>query len=365
MILLFNIKVTDQPWIRYQRADWLPVYRRGDIFKYCLASYSSMRSLISKAVFYIELAPEYAERQEELEAYIYHLFPDCLLRWHRNYYCRDWRASFEKDIAPVEDDLVWLACNDDHIFIDYSLDVIKDGLRILQEDPNPYSIIYYSHWPEQMNLHNLWNSSLVSGGNYVCSPWCTYDSIMILKKERLRHYWFDHDFGDLEVFRTDSIHQINLQMNEPAYAPTRELVRHYDGYSHVGNMQNIVPPLFIPHGFFERNMTIRYGYSNRDEKTVNVNPLSSNYFAATPGGTDYRWTLEDIPLFWKDRISRIDCKHDVDESMMKHKRNEAFLAMTHVPMNAFNIHFDGRKSPPPHWFANHLRAANLLSFRVS
>ena len=70
MILLINVKITAYGLSHYDRAAWLPKSNRMDIFKYCLASYATMLPLISKCEFYIELAPEFINRRDELEEYI-------------------------------------------------------------------------------------------------------------------------------------------------------------------------------------------------------------------------------------------------------------------------------------------------------
>ena len=72
------------------------------------------------------------------------------------------------------------------------------------------------------------------------------------------------------------------------YVPTRELVRHFDGYGHVGKLNNISPPLFIPKGFFEKEIKIKYGFNERDNEYTNFNPSSEFLYAYSNEGTDYR-----------------------------------------------------------------------------
>ena len=362
MILLFNTKITQYGLSYYHRADWLPRFDRVAIFKYCLASYSVLTPLISKSVFFVELAPEFADRQQELETYIKDLFPECNLYWYRNFYTRDWRANWDKIVGDSSDDSIWFAGNDDHIFLDYDLDVVAAGLKVLSNDPNPMSAIFYSHWAAACRMSHHYNAIPTECGNYVKFDWRTYDAIRIIKTERFRHYWFDNDFGDTPVYRTDNLFHEGHSITAPVYVPTRELVRHYDGDSHLMNglpqpfdIANVAPPLVIPPGFFEKDIKIRIGYDNRVEGWVNLNPAAQWLYTANPTGADYRWTLDDIPLFWRDRISTVDVSPNYDAALMLQARNSAVLAMTRIPMNCYNILFYQQNTPPRDWFTQHLR----------
>jgi hypothetical protein len=62
------------------------------------------------------------------------------------------------------------------------------------------------------------------------------------------------------------------------------------------------------------------------------------YKAVNTSGTDYKWTLNDIPEFWKSRISKIEAS-PIIEDLMKEYRNRAVL-------NMFN--FEGYKLIEPY-----------------
>ena len=79
---------------------------------------------------------------------------------------------------------------------------------------------------------------------------------------------------------------------------------------------NICPSLSIPNGFFESKIKIRYGYNDYKEGWVNINPKSNNHYAFNKNGVDYKITLEDLPLFWKDRIIEIDKNKNINEEEM-------------------------------------------------
>ena len=355
MILLFNVKITSQGLSYYHRNQWLPVYDRMDIFKYCLSSYSALLPLLTKCLFYIQIEPEFQHRQAELESWIRGLFPaDKLeLHWYRINYTRDWRTLSEQF---DDNDLIWFAGNDDHIFIDYNLDVVRAGIKLLNEDPDPWSVIYYSHWPEQMRLSVHHGGELTADKNYIKFTWRTFDAIRIVKGIRFKRYWQDNDYGDEIVFRTDTLWHKGYQLTGPVYTPTRELVRHYDGYSHVSpHIINLAPPLVIPPGFFNKEMRVRIGYEDRDESATNLYSAAQFLHAAQPQGTDYRWTIEDLPLFWKDRIADVDVNLDQHINALHQARDAAFIATTRVPMHCYSTDFDHTGAAPTEWFSNHLR----------
>jgi hypothetical protein len=357
MILLFNVKITSQGLSYYHRNNWLPKSDRLDIFKYCLASYTALLPVFSKCLFFIQLDPEFANRKLELEQFITEHFPQDKLElfWYRNNYTRDWRELCDRYFTDPKE-LIWFAGNDDHIFIDYDLDVVRAGIELLNADPDPLSAIYYSHWPEQMRLSLHHQGQLTADKNYIKFTWRTFDAIRIIKTERFRRYWFETNFGDEIVFRTDTLWHAGVQMTGPVYAPTRELVRHYDGYSHVSpQIINLAPPLFIPPGFFENEMKVRIGFSDHLPDWTNFNPLAQWLYAAHPHGTDYRWIGDDIPLFWQSRIKILASNSEIDNMKLAKARDSAFLAATRIPMICYSTNFDHTGGAPEEWFSNHMR----------
>lgn len=355
MILLLNVKVTSQGLSYYHRSPWLPNFDRLDIFKYCLASYAALLPKLTKCLLYIQLESEFLHRKTELESYIQSIFPaDKLeLNWYRNNYTREWRALSERF---SDDEIIWFAGNDDHIFIDSNLDLVQASIDNLQSDPNPYSVVYYSHWPEQMRLSMHYNGELTPDGNFIKFEWRTFDGIRIFKAARFKRYWQDNELGDQLVFRTDTLYHIGYQLTAPVYAPLREMVRHYDGYSHVSpHIINVAPPLVIPHGFFNNNIKIKIGYAENTPEYVRFDPLAATLYAADINGADYRWVAEDIPLFWKDRISVIDQNPNADTETLINERNSAYVNSTRIPMNCYQINFGSDNTVPIEWLEKHFK----------
>jgi hypothetical protein len=362
MILFFNIIVTSDGISKYHRYEWLPVYDRVNIFKYCLSSYTALKPLITKSIFYVELGKEFEDRKEDLERYILNLYPDCELNWYRNTSAQQWRDTCEKHFKP--DDLIWYSGNDDHIFIDYDLDVVCDGIKLLSEDPDPMAIMYYSHWQEQCRLSNFKNGTLTESGNFVKFTYSNFDSIQLLKGIRMTAYWSDTKLDGMLLRRTDALNDY-YRVESTFYAPTRELVRHYDGYSHLGAnwaeggtqspyLSNVAPPLVIPPGFFDNNIKIRFGFKERKEGWI-TSDCMSNLYTAKQDGVDCRWLESDIPLFLRDKITEIEYSPDYNLSEQTKNRDAAFAITTRLPMWMFGQYHGTENVAPIEWYRNHFK----------
>ena len=119
--------------------------------------------------------------------------------------------------------------------------------------------------------------------------------------------------------------------------PLKELCRHYDGYQHVRPTitNNQCPVIEIPPGFFEDDIKIRYGYDDYKDGWVNINPKNPYYYAYDKLGTDYKFTLNDLPLIWKDKISVVDSNNIDDEEMLTCRLKAIFDMVSTSPY--FNI----------------------------
>ena len=366
MIVLFNVKITDvkmtHPYAGtvYDRAAWSPVSNRFDIFKYCLASRAVMAPVVDKFVFYIDLA-EFIHRQAELEEFMLSIFPPdkIEIHWHRIDRTQKWRALCNNQFTN-DNELIWYEGNDDHIFIDSNLDMIRASINTLNADPDPMAVMYYSHWPEQMRMSLLHQGELTADGDFIKFLWDTVDSLLLMKASRFKRCWFETDCGEDNMYRSDSLGwQYGLKIPGTVYSPTRELIRHYDGYSHVGELLGtIAPPLYVPMGFFENKMKVRVGYPERKEGWTNLYSGAERLYSIDPNGHEARWINEDIPLFWRSHIADLDVNPTQDIELLKKARNAAFLAMTRIPMKAHGHEF-GTECHPKEWFTKHLLSVKL------
>lgn len=352
MQLLINIFLTGHRLYGYNRYN-LPTSDRYDIFRYTLASYAAVADW-SKCTFYLQLDDQYQAKKDELREYIHGLFgaDKCTIYWHRNVFTRDWRLA-APEILDHPDRLIWMTCNDDHVFIDYDRAMVDEVVGHMLADPEPLTACYFSHWPEVIRVAAREVEEVK--GNFVSYHWNVHDSIQIITQEVFRKYWFDYDFGDRSVTRTDVIHDYtDPKMVMKCYVPTREMCRHFDGYSHVTNLSNSTPPLTVPPGFFENDIKVLYCSHERRDGWTHLNPLASDYYAADKFGTDYKWMLEDMPLAWKGRVSKVEVGKKVPHDQLCRARNEARMAATRGVENCFCRH--QLPLPPDEWFKNQMRS---------
>jgi hypothetical protein len=348
MILFCNTFITETPvnpsW-GYQKKTPrinLKSFSSFDVFKYSLASLAVAYDW-SKVIFRISLDDCYKNRQDELEQFIKSEFNKCdlILEWKRNEYQNEWK----KDYDLLDNNLIWYYCNHDHIFIDSSKDYLVSLVNDIRNEK--LCSVGFSHWPEcvrtvkqgfhpyplnlpaQSPTYNIQN-------NYVSVDSTNFDSIQIITKELYYSWWFDGNFNHIKLPRPDyfgiGLAEIKPVPTHKTISPLKELCRHFDGYQHVQPVinNNQCPALDIPIGFFEDDIKIRYGYDDYKEGWININPKNPNYYAYNTTGTDYKFTLHDLPLVWKSKISTIDSNPQTDEEEMIQYRLKSVLEMIYT-----------------------------------
>jgi len=354
MIILFNISCSPHRLNGYGRPN-LKHFDRMDVFKYCLSSYAVLSPLVSKYILYVQLEKGWEHRKDDLNDFILKNIPNdkLELHWHRNTTVEEWQNVYN-DLEKINDKVVWFAGNDDHIFVDYDLNCLSGCINALEESA-PLSACFYSHWFETIRMAGRHNASLHPNGHCVNFPWAIHDSIRMVRKEVIKHYFFEKDFRyqNGNFWRWDRIKEFSgndIMLN--TFIPTRELCRHFDGYSHVGNLFNFGPPLEIPPGFFENTMKIRYGWNDGyKEDCVNVNPMNPNLKCVDPvNGVDSRCTLDKIPLFWAGHISEFIINKDINEEEMHLAWENDFKNRIKLTMNTYFESFDENNPPPINWF---------------
>lgn len=356
MIVWFNCKITDvrlNPGsvIRYSLRD----DNRFDVARYSFASFAALEPLVSKFIFNLELADQHAGREAEMEAWLKSLFPvDKLsLHWYRCNNITQWK-EIKQEIDAIDDDLIFPAGNEDHIFMDSNIDVFEEALNTIRASENPYSVLMTSHWPESIRAVHHFKGE--KQGNLVSYKIGNNDAIRVMKKQFFDWYVnIAEGSTDQMLFRTE--HWNNIQLPENLiFVPTKEQFRHFDGYAHVGIGPSYTPPLEIPPGFFDRNVRIRYGFSDRDETAVNINPAAESLRTEDPvNGTDYKWCLGDIPAFWKPFLKETSVATDIDELSLNEARDTNLLLTSRQHFNwpHFGISFNEQNYSPASWLNPH------------
>jgi hypothetical protein len=337
MILFVNTFITnDKPNFKlsYQRGN-LHTDDKLDILKYSLYSFSKAYKW-SKVILYIELDGNYKDSGPELEKYCLELFNgvDIIYKHKRNECQSDWKQSYEL----LDDNLIWYYCNHDHIFFDDNTSYLEELVEIMKDEE--LCSLQFSHWPENIRTAKIGGvappkdpKTYQIHNNHISIVSDNFDSIQIITKELYRRWWFEGEFNHIKLPRPDffgiGLAEIKPVPYHKVIIPLKELCRHYDGYQHVQPVinNNQCPSITIPLGFFENDIKIRYGYNDYKEGWTNINPKNNNYYAYDITGTDYKFTLNDLPLIWKDKISVIDSNANIDDDEMLQHRLKAVFDM--------------------------------------
>ena len=317
-------------------------YNNIDIFKYTLASVVNIYPW-SKVIINVVLHPELESKKEELFDYITDLFQDfnLILNNSRCERQNDWKELYNS----IDDELIFYCCNHDHVFIDYTpiffqrtIDEFKHTFQ------NQFASLYFSHWPEVQNLflnsnpHS--NFGYNSDGSYHLLENFAYtmsdcaDSVQIITKSTYYKWWFIGEFNNKFLPRPDFFGDyIPSTFLKIQVVPYREYFKHFDGYTHICkhdiNLQakatNISCPLYIPLGFFDKNIRLKIGYDNTDKNYVNINLSKPNYTVIDVNGTDLKCFIDEIPYLWKDKITEIDINPEYNENDFILLRNNSII----------------------------------------
>jgi hypothetical protein len=380
MVLLINCFITNQSstggvWEKLRSQGHIGVtmdrgnlksFDKIDILKYTLASYSKCYPW-KRAIIKIQLDEEYnsKENKDSIELFVREEFKniDLIFSTTRNLTQQDWIDTY----SLLNDDLIYYCCNHDHVAMNDSFDYLKEVVESIKTIyKNEYITLSFSHFSENIRTakcgnieHNEYtpsnfNKEYKIEDKYISYNGFCYDSINIISKNLyedwfIKYKWDDvlqlyppntFPSGHIELPRIEGVGNIDLNLlrnkllqiptpEQKIIIPYREIARHFDGYFHQGITNNQAPSLDIPEGFFNNNIKIRYGYNDRKEGWVNINPKNEFYYAFDKTGADYKFTINEIPLFWKNRISKIDINPDIDEEEMVQYRLKNVLEMVY------------------------------------
>jgi len=333
MILFINVFITNNVLNKYDRGLLGEIEDRLSVFKYSLASLAVINW--DYVIIYYELDKSYKSRQQEVDAFINHLFNKPKIYHFRNDNQMKWQLAVNEVLKLDQCNLVWFTCNDDHIFIDYDISYLYSIKKQLLELSQEYKYIscYLSHWPEMVrmikSLSKYGGEIIKDLNDFFLIKWRNIDSIQIINTELLRYWWFENDYGDATLVRTDTPKRLGgvpvISPDTVTLIPYRELVRHYDGYPHVGISINDCPPLLIPDGFFNSDIRIQYCIDKKKDGYLSINPFKDNYTTVDENGADLKCLISEIPIFWKDRVSEIDSKEYLKTTKLISARNRAVL----------------------------------------
>ena len=293
-----------------------------DTFKYSISSLASCYPW-SKVVIYFLLHEEYKPREEELISHIKSEFEeqskdiDIVIRNTRNVFQKEWQETYG---LFNNDNLIFYSGNHDHIFIgeENLFKLAVEEFRSKLEIHEGVSSLRFSHFPELFRSGLLCNhpesddTELESLTHIHKSVVSNSDAIQILSKDLYYKWFWNNDYGDAKIGRTDGpdtnllYGAWNPRFSWPAYSMNYEHIRHFDGYNHVQIGNEKCPALDIPQGYFDKTIRVKFGYNDYYEDCLNVNPFNKKSYAECKSGVDFRYSIEELPSHIKKRISEID-----------------------------------------------------------
>jgi hypothetical protein len=304
--------------------DKYPAYRwqkKIDVVRYTLSSYAE----IPWDKIVIRFVCEDKEDEKSFEDYCRELFPSAKIERRRSATADEYSKALDALSLP-DDSWVFFSPNNDHPYLAKPEKLLKCmdlADRVARENPKNDIGLLFSHFTESM-LDNRptdpqWGyfgfkfKKVVEENElaYITkSNIAPLDSIQVFKLGYLKKI-FGKTKNKGRVIRLEDTEFCSSPYHAVIQiCPKVELCRHYDGYTHL---MDSVPPLFIPPGFFEKLIRIRYGYSTRKDGWVNINP-SSHWLNSE---TDIPIILDDIPYFWRNRVVEVDINPEFKEPTEK------------------------------------------------
>lgn len=282
-----------------------------DVVKYVLASYQP----VPWSHVVIRFECEDVEDTAGFAAYAQELFPQAEVYNQRS----DTAEKWVNHLAPLKrfgNPWVYYSPNNDHPLVGDARDLV-DAVRLAQDVeriyPDHVISVLYSHWTESqsgaapnehdwgMHVHNFATvlgetpaGRVVRNSHFLC------DSIKVFRLDFLLQAFSTTPTKGRLIRLEETGFYLSPSVKEISILPAREVCRHYDGYMHA---ITTTPPLFIPEGFFERQIRVRFGFDDHRDGWVNLNPVQP--YSYLGGVADLRCLVSELPPFWKDRIAEV------------------------------------------------------------
>ena len=304
--------------------DVYPTYRwkrKIDVVKYALSSYAPIKW--DKVVIRFEC--EDADETKGFSEFCINLFPNAKINFERSATASQYFNALSNIDLP-DNAWIFFSPNNDHPYL-ADPNELPRYISILDEIsscyPNNDVGLLYSHYSESILDNRMGDPQwgyfgfkfkkviYEDGDVYVVkSNIAPLDSIQIFRLSYLKQIFSSTKNTGRVIRLEDTEYCSSPDHRYIQVIPKIELCRHYDGYTHL---MNSVPPLFIPDGFFEGEIKIRYGHESGLVGWVNINPLA----IYITNDVDIPIVQEDIPYFWRDRVSVLDVRADFPLDLKK------------------------------------------------
>jgi hypothetical protein len=248
-------------------------YDRFEVFMYTLQSYA--RLPLDRVYLYVELDDGLRNatgRRLHLRDFSKALFGERLITLQHRRLTRqqDWQDEWNHTIAPPHlahaldesNRLIFFCQNDDHPFIDPSLNVLNEGIDQLRADASLFKSLLMTHWGEAVGLISKQDNPVMVG-SYVYAQITMTDSCQIFSLPFLRYlltevhwskplkrldemYRMKQIFGKYVGSRHGGMITTSTALHR-MYVPLREQCRKFDAYmSNAKIPYAVVPQLVLP-----------------------------------------------------------------------------------------------------------------------
>lgn len=313
-------------------------FQKWEITLYTLISYSKLN--FDEALILIEY--DDGLNKDSCNEIIRKLFTKVTLINKRSTNPKDY-LFLKQYVESTQHEFIFYSPNNDHPFIYTDPSIFDKLLNNFSNYIDQYQFVtlIYSHFQESLegfkknswlNIRQFYNSYLIkdtvdhklmkisggySPGIQVVSRnlfllWCNLASKLDPK---------------ISIKRLDDLSSYIKLPDQYSIIPKIELCRHFDSYYHtlflkpnlgyLPLLPKYVPPLFIPFGFFNKNINIKFGYDEYYFGFTNINPSADCFifqdFSMTNSNlvyTDIKCDIDSFPFFWKDRILKIDINNN-------------------------------------------------------
>jgi len=195
----------------------------------------------SSLSIYFVLDPVWIGQESAVQTQVKLLFPDASVYAGRRLLSREEWALAAANYA--HDDIIWLHANDDHALVVQDPSVLTEMVQTMQQN-RCFPLGAITHQPEMQGLVSRMDSkvSLVSANlNWV--PTTFGLGTMLIRGDQFASWWSPSSFDELEqIARPDN--PLGKSVSFPTckmLVPRVEIMRHMDGYKHVGLQRPLAP----------------------------------------------------------------------------------------------------------------------------
>ena len=187
---------------------------------------------------YVELDDNYLEFEDLVSRKLLEWFPRALLHHYRLETFAQWKEAVQSVEADSDDHdaPVLLTTNDDHALVPGAEGEFLRLCERVYQSSYDLAVGQVSHFPEVWGRLGRPGARFESPPEENLSSWMTYVSGTVILKQSQLSGWFESDFTNGNRFvRPDNPFGPWAPVKRiPILVPRREVMRHMDGYTHVG-----------------------------------------------------------------------------------------------------------------------------------